>query len=622
MGDSHAALIAALKHAGCKPTQTRDGWRARCPAHDDKTPSLSVGHGTTQEVVVHCHAGCSFEAIMAALHLDRPPRVINGRRSTRPALGDPIAVYDYGTYEVCRFAPKTFRQRRPDGQGGYTWSLKGIAPRLYHQDTLRGRVVIAEGEKDVDRLRSYQWPATCNSGGAGKWRDTHTAALVSAGVKHVTIIPDTNAPGRAHAQAVAARCHAAGIAVKVARLPDPYKDVSNYLDNGGSVTTLTTLCTAAPRWLPADATLADDADLPVARLEPINAFTPEQTEWVIPGWLASGEFHLLAGQAGMGKSTLAMKVAAMVSRSQDFNGDPCAGGDVVLWSGEDHYTKTLLPRLLVNGADPAHVHFVRMVDHASGDAREFTPADDMPALARALSEQPGVRLVILDPILAIAARARDSYRPEDVRKCLLPIQALTRGRGVAVLGITHFLKRHNSTGSDPLDRVIGSQAWAAVARIVWAVDKLDTGGRGLMLAKSNLGSSAGGYTYELVEELLPTDDPPAAAVAGLTVRFPGTLDGEAADVFRTVPVNPRDKDRETALDSAADWLKAYLTDQGRSWADVKTTGKTEGYTEISLRRARDRLKVAGIIQGEPGVSRGTYMWRLVASATPFPTTDT
>ena len=233
-----------------------------------------------------------------------------------------------------------------------------------------------------------------------------------------------------------------------------------------------------------------------------------------------------------------------------------------------------------------------------------------------------MRLVILDPILAIAARARDSYRPEDVRKCLLPIQALTRGRGVAVLGITHFLKRHNSTGSDPLDRVIGSQAWSAVARIVWAVDKLDTGGRGLMLAKSNLGSSAGGYTYELVEELLPTDDPPAAAVAGLTVRFPGTLDGEAADVFRTVPVNPRDKDRETARDSAADWLKAYLADQGRSWADVKTTGKTEGYTEITLRRARDTLKAAGIIQGEAGVSRGTHMWRLVASASPFPTTDT
>ena len=154
------------------------------------------------------------------------------------------------------------------------------------------------------------------------------------------------------------------------------------------------------------------------------------------------------------------------------------------------------------------------------------------------------------------------------------------------------------------------------------MDKLDEGGRGLMLAKSNLGPSAGGYRYELVEEQLPADNLRASAVVGLKVRFTGTLDGEAADVFRTVPVNPRDKDRETASDSAADWLKAYLAHQGRSWADVTTTGKTEGYTEITLRRARDTLKAAGIIQGEAGVSRGTYMWRLVASATPLSIADT
>ena len=201
----------------------------------------------------------------------------------------------------------------------------------------------------------------------------------------------------------------------------------------------------------------------MARIEPISEFTPEQTEWVIPGWLASGRIPLARRTSGDGQ----------INPGHEDRGDGVAvtrlqrrsvrGGDVVVWSGEDDYTKTLLPRLLVNGADPAHVQFVRTVDHAPGDARAFTPADDIPALARALAERLGVRLVILDPILAIAAGARDTYRPEDVRKCLLPIQALTRGRGVAVLGITHFLKRHNSTGSDPLDRVIGSQAWAAVA---------------------------------------------------------------------------------------------------------------------------------------------------------------
>ena len=98
--------------------------------------------------------------------------------------------------------------------------------------------MIVEGEKDVDRLRTLKWPATCNSEGAGKWHDAHTQALVAAGVKHVIIIPDTDVTGRAHAQAVAARCHASGIAVKVVTLPDGHKDVSDYLDNGGSVTTL------------------------------------------------------------------------------------------------------------------------------------------------------------------------------------------------------------------------------------------------------------------------------------------------------------------------------------------------------------------------------------------------
>ncbi len=401
---------------------------------------------------------------------------------------------------------------------------------------------------------------------------------------------------------------------KAIDLPAPHKDVSDFIDAGGNVNVLADACKAAPEWGPSDAPAA-----PVARLEPITEFTPEPTPWVIPGWLAAGEFHLLAGQAGMGKSTLAMKIAAMVSRSQDFNGEPCAGGDVALWSGEDDYNKTLLPRLLVNGADQAHVHFVRTVDHGD-DAQDFNPADHMPALAQALENKPGVRLVILDPILSIAAGVRDSYRPEDIRQCLLPVQALTRARGVAVLGITHFLKRHNATGSDPLDRVIGSQAWGAVARIVWAVDTLDDGGRGLMLAKSNLGPSAGGYTYQLVEEQLPTDDPNGQPVAGLKVRFPGRLAGEAADVFRTAATNPRDKDRETARDSAADWLKDYLSAHARPWDDVTATGKTEGFTEHTLRRARDMLKAAGIVNGKRGVTQA-FVWHLVANESSSPRED-
>ena len=89
-------------------------------------------------------------------------------------------------------------------------------------------------------------------GGAGKWRAAHTAALVAATVTQAIIIPDTDTAGREHAQTVAARCHAAGIAVKVVTLPDPHKDVSEYFEDGGDVAKLTALCKAAPRWSPAD----------------------------------------------------------------------------------------------------------------------------------------------------------------------------------------------------------------------------------------------------------------------------------------------------------------------------------------------------------------------------------
>ena len=615
------AVLAALESAGCKPKPLGSEYQALCPAHEDHNPSLSIKAGDTQPVVLRCHAGCRFKAIIASLNLDRPLRVMDGGKSTRPPLGDPVEVYDYGTYEVCRYAhPKTFRQRRPDGKGGYIWSTKGIAPRLYHEDELRDRVVIVEGEKDVDRLRAIGWSATTHSGGAAKagaapkWKPAHTKILTAAGVKTVIVIPDTDDTGRAHGQAIVASCHAVGITVEVIDLPAPHKDVSEFLDAGGDVKALADTCKAAPACDPSDAPAA-----PVARLEPITEFTPEPTQWVIPGWLAAGEFHLLAGQAGMGKSTLATKIAAMVSRSQDFNGEPCAGGDVALWSGEDDYNKTLLPRLLVNGADPAHVHFVRTVDDGD-DAPDFNPANHMPALAQALENKPGLRLVILDPILSIAARVRDSYRPEDIRQCLLPVQRLARAHGVALLGITHFLKRHNATGSDPLDRVIGSQAWGAVARIVWVVDRLDDGGRGLMRAKSNLGPSAGGYTYQLVEKRLPTDDPNGQPVAGLKVSFPRILAGEAADVFRTAAATPGDKDRETARDSAADWLKDYLSEHARPWGDVTAAGKTNGFTEHTLRRARDMLRAAGIVRGTRGGTQA-FVWSLVASGSSSPRED-
>jgi len=110
-------------------------------------------------------------------------------------------------YEVCRTEPKSFRQRRPDGKGGWLWNMKGATPTLYQIPELipalqaGDSVIVCEGEKDVDALRAAGCVATCNTGGAGKWRDELSRAFLHADRCEIRVIQDRDEPGRAHARA-------------------------------------------------------------------------------------------------------------------------------------------------------------------------------------------------------------------------------------------------------------------------------------------------------------------------------------------------------------------------------------------------------------------------------------
>ncbi len=62
-----AALEARSAHA---PRKTGAGrWQARCPAHDDRNPSLSITAKGNGDVLIHCHAGCDVEDVVAAVGL-------------------------------------------------------------------------------------------------------------------------------------------------------------------------------------------------------------------------------------------------------------------------------------------------------------------------------------------------------------------------------------------------------------------------------------------------------------------------------------------------------------------------------------------------------------------------
>ncbi len=191
-----------------------------------------------------------------------------------PASGlNIVATYPYtdakGTllFQVCRLEPKSFRQRRPDGAGGWVWKMAGVARAIYRLPdvvaaVVAGRTVfIVEGEKAADSLAALGMTATCSPGGANKWRQEYGAPLAGA---DVVILPDNDEPGRQHATLVAKALRAAKTKagrLRILALPDlPDKgDVADWIAAGGTAAALTTLADAAPE--AATSTTASSAPL-------------------------------------------------------------------------------------------------------------------------------------------------------------------------------------------------------------------------------------------------------------------------------------------------------------------------------------------------------------------------
>jgi putative DNA primase/helicase len=152
-----------------------------------------------------------------------------------------IATYDYMgpdgalMFQVCRYQPRDFRQRRPDDRGGWIWNLKDIEPVPYRLPALADAdtVFIPEGEKDCDNLAALGLTATTNPGGAGKWRPGYARYLRG---KNIIVLPDNDRVGREHAQAVAASLTSVAASVTILELPGlPAKgDVSDWIAEGGT----------------------------------------------------------------------------------------------------------------------------------------------------------------------------------------------------------------------------------------------------------------------------------------------------------------------------------------------------------------------------------------------------
>lgn len=442
---SLAETLAQVRHDG----RSRS---VRCPAHDDDTASLSVARGREGRALVHCHAGCALDAVLDAAGLttadlfDEPAKP-NGHK------GAIVAEYDYRDetgqrlYQVVRLSPKSFRQRRDDGAGGWVWRLDDVRRVLYRlnilHDTRPKAIFITEGEKDADALAALGLPSTTNAGGAGKWTDDYAAQLVACGVQRVAILPDHDRAGQEHAEAVARACQAAGLEPRVVTLPDvPEKgDVSDWLAAGGTRDRLVEIVRQTGVWTP---TAPDPKAAPFVALGALLSEPDDAIDYLVEDRMPRGSVVLFGGRPKGGKSTAARDLAFAVATGGEWLGHRCAFGPVIYLALEDKRSEVRRHFRLMGatGREP--------ITLLIGSA----PRDLLDQLVTRLAAEPA-DLLIVDTAQRLL-RIRDTNDYAEVTARFEPILALARQHETCIV-LLHHTGKADRAG---LEAVLGSTAWA------------------------------------------------------------------------------------------------------------------------------------------------------------------
>lgn len=333
-------------------------WSCKCPAHDDKRASLSITEKQDGKLLVHCHAGCDQAVVVSEL---KAHGIWPSAKPTPEALPPPVqisigagkgqisATYDYVSedgellYQAIRYEPKDFRQRRPDGRGGWAWSIKGVQRVLYRLPEVLaavadGRTVyVCEGEKDVEAARSIGLVATCNAMGAdngtgNKWLPEFGEYLRNA---DVVVVPDQDDPGIRHAEWVISTLQNKSRSVRVVN-PAAGKDLADWIAAGATVAQIEAAAVDAFELEQADPVCNDiskgfqffDVSTLISDIKPID--------WVIKRFFETDSLGLIFGAPGGGKSFFAVDIACSIATGTPWMSNDVKQGQVFYIAGEGH----------------------------------------------------------------------------------------------------------------------------------------------------------------------------------------------------------------------------------------------------------------------------------------------
>lgn len=560
-----------------KPKKTGNGWQARCPAHDDKRPSLSVSRGDDGRALLYCHKGCSYPDIMKALGLDQKyvfPYNSNGKQR----------------YHVVKTSDKRFPVFMPNGTAG----IGDIKRVLYNVDSLKTSteddfVFVPEGEKDVDTLTCLGLTAVCNPHGAGKWRDEYSDALRG---RNVVVLQDNDESGEKHAAQVSESLLGKAKEVRIIEFKElPEKgDVTEWFTAGG---------TAAELVLKAVSAVRISEYLPFEEIDLSKGGVKEIT-WRWPNKIPSGCITMLSGDGGVGKGFLSIYMACVVSKGGDWpdGSGKAEKGKVLYITNEDRPEKVLLPRIIANGGD------VSLIKPVNGYCKETKTAlslrEGIDRLRENIVRSPDIKMIIIDPITEFLHTGLNDEG--DIRRVLVPLSLLADEFDITILAINHF----NKKSDEPIStRSMGSGAFQHVARSVWVVlpDKDDDEVKCFMPSKANYCKKPMSlkFTVEDVgsEFILPSTQ--YGRVIWRSEGFYGNVD----------EYGRRNKDSQSSTEKAEEWLRTYL--ENDKVVDSAVLFKDARKDGIGRDACYEAKKAMGIVP-KPAEFQGSYLWSLPKDA--------
>jgi putative DNA primase/helicase len=323
--------------------------------------------------------------------------------------------------------------------------------------------------------------------------------------------------------------------------------------------------------------------LVVTRASDIKA---EKVKWLWRGRVSRGNVSIIAGEPGLGKSQIAAKLAAAVSRGRKW---PCKEGSapkghVFMIIAEDGTADTVRPRLEAAGANLRRVHIIKEVTDSTTGTRPFSLLADLDQLDQVIENVRDPRLVIIDPLSAcltpVDGQQFSGNDVAQVRGLLGRVDALAKKHDLAIVFISHLTKA--SSGS-ALTRLLGSSAFAAAARAVFLVTRGATGSNWRILApaKNNLGSDSTALQFRIKKKKLPSGIRSSYIVWNKNL-LPITADDALANGDAGKATNQREID---------ELLQRLLSSGKRPAKEVLNDGIQNGFTAKQLRAASKRLGV-------------------------------